>query len=138
MRFGERIVVNVSIVIVTVAISAAAEPMAHQHASAAQPTSGKFSPEAEAFLAENGEAMSRMMEAMHVPPTGDVDKDFVTMMIPHHQGAIDMARAVLRSSRNEVLRRLAHEIIITQADEIRAMRLAISDDRNSGDFNKTD
>ena len=62
---------------------------------------------------------------MHVAPTGDIDKDFVTMMIPHHQVAIDMARAVLRSSRNEAVRRLAQEIIVTQEDEIRAMRLAI-------------
>ncbi len=65
------------------------------------------------------------MAAMHVPATGDVDRDFVAMMIPHHQGAIDMARAVLRSSRNQAVRRLAQEIIITQQDEIRAMQLAI-------------
>lgn len=85
-----------------------------------------LSPEAAAFLAENDDAMARMMAAMHVAPTGDVDRDFVTMMIPHHQGAIDMARAVLRSSRNEAVRRLAQEIIVTQQDEIRAMRLAIA------------
>lgn len=66
------------------------------------------------------------MRDMDVKPTGDVDRDFVAMMIPHHQGAIDMARAVLRSSRNETVRRLAQEIIVTQQDEIRAMRLAIN------------
>ncbi|MCI0919729.1 DUF305 domain-containing protein [Pseudomonas stutzeri] len=71
--------------------------------------------------------MARMMEAMHVPPTGDVDRDFVEMMVPHHQGAIDMAQAMLRYGTSEPLKRLAQEIIITQEQEISAMRLAIGD-----------
>ena len=54
-----------------------------------------------AFLAENVAAMKTMMNAMHVKSTGNVDLDFVTMMVPHHQGAIDMAMAVLRHGRNE-------------------------------------
>src|SRR5262245_22520447 len=48
------------------------------------------------FLAENVAAMKKMMGDMAVKPTGDVDADFVAMMVPHHQGAIDMALAVLR------------------------------------------
>ena len=79
------------------------------------------------FLAENNAAMSKMMENMAVKPTGDVDRDFVAMMVPHHQGAIDMAQAVLRYGRNEQLRRLAQEIIVTQQQEIAAMRLAVGD-----------
>jgi uncharacterized protein (DUF305 family) len=47
------------------------------------------------------------------------------MMIPHHQGAIDMAVDVLRYGRNEQVKRLAQEIIVTQQQEIAAMRLAI-------------
>jgi hypothetical protein len=47
--------------------------------------------------------------------------------VPHHQGAIDMAQAVLRYGHNEQLRRLAQEIIVTQQQEIAAMRLAIGD-----------
>lgn len=77
------------------------------------------------FLAENRAAMHTMMSAMELTPTGDVDRDFVAMMIPHHQGAIDMARAELRYGRNEQLRRIAQEIIVTQQQEITAMRLAI-------------
>jgi hypothetical protein len=46
-------------------------------------------------------------------------------MTPHHQGAIDMAQAELRYGRNEQLRRLAQEIIVTQQQEIAVMRLAI-------------
>ena len=71
--------------------------------------------------------MAKMMAAMTVDPTGDVDRDFVAMMVPHHQGAIDMAVALLRYGRNERLKRLAQEIIVTQQQEIAAMRLAIGE-----------
>jgi len=77
------------------------------------------------FLAENEAAMAKMMAAMNVKPSGDVDADFVATMVPHHQGAIDMAQAQLRYGRNERLRRIAQEIIVTQQEEIAAMRLAV-------------
>ncbi|MFG1421308.1 DUF305 domain-containing protein [Roseixanthobacter liquoris] len=77
------------------------------------------------FLAENGAAMNKMMADMDVKPTGDVDVDFTAMMIPHHQGAIDMAVAYLRYGHDEQLRRLAQEIIVEQQQEIAAMRLAL-------------
>src|ERR1043166_1634519 len=89
-------------------------------------TSIATSPEA-LFLAENGTAMTKMMAAMDVKPAGDVDADFVATRVPHHQGAIDMAQAELRYGRNEQLRRLAQEIIVTQQEEIAAMRLAVGD-----------
>lgn len=79
------------------------------------------------YLTENDEAMKKMMAGMAAAKTtGDIDRDFVWMMTPHHQGAIDMARAVLRSGRNEQIRRLAQEIIVTQQQEIVAMRMAIA------------
>ena len=81
----------------------------------------------QSFLSENDAAMNRMMADMTIKPTGDVDRDFVTMMVPHHQGAIDMARAELKYGRNEQLRRLSQEIIVTQQQEITAMRLAVGD-----------
>ena len=77
------------------------------------------------FLAENRAAMDRMMAGMDVNPSGNVDADFAAMMIPHHQGAIDMAQAELRFGRNEQLRRIAQEIIVEQQQEIMAMRLAL-------------
>ena len=77
------------------------------------------------FYADNDAAMARMMHAMHVPTSGDIDRDFVEMMVPHHQGAIDMAVAYVHYGTNERLRRMAQEIIVTQRDEIAAMRLAI-------------
>ena len=77
------------------------------------------------FLAESSAAMARMMTAMDIKPTGDIDADFAAMMIPHHQGAIEMAQAQLRYGRNEQLRRIAQEIIVTQEQEISAMKLAV-------------
>jgi uncharacterized protein (DUF305 family) len=79
------------------------------------------------FLKENDAAMSKMMAAMAVKPSGDVDTDFVATMVPHHQGAIEMAQAELRYGRNEQLRRIAQEIIVEQTQEIDVMRLAIED-----------
>ena len=80
-----------------------------------------------AFMTENDAAMSKMMADMAVKPTGDVNRDFVDMMIPHHQGAIDMAKLLLAHGDNEALRRIAQEIVITQEQEIVAMRLAIGE-----------
>ena len=79
------------------------------------------------YMAEIGSAMTKMMDDMAVNPTGDVDRDFVAMMVPHHRGAIDMALAVLRYGHNEQIKRLAQEIIVTQQQEIAAMRLAVGD-----------
>jgi hypothetical protein len=79
------------------------------------------------FLTDSVTAMSKMMVDMGIYPSGDVDRDFVAMMVPHHQGAIDMAQAELRYGHNEQLRRMAQEIIVTQQQEIAAMRLAIGE-----------
>jgi hypothetical protein len=108
---------------------AAAEDASPQASAARQQRSAvRVDPAAEApYLAENDGAMTKMMRDMAVKPTGDVDRDFVAMMVPHHQGAIEMAVAVLRYGHNERLKRLAQEIIVTQQEEIAAMRLAIGD-----------
>jgi hypothetical protein len=79
------------------------------------------------YLRQNDAAMNKMMADMVIKPTGDVDRDFVSMMTPHHQGAIEMAQAVLRNGRNEQIRRLAQEVIVTQQQEIAAMRLAVGE-----------
>lgn len=94
-------------------------------AAAAAATAFAADPGEAPFLAENDAAMTKMMTAMEVKPTGDVDRDFVAMMVPHHQGAVDMAKALLRYGRNEQLRRLAQEIIVTQQQEIDVMRRAV-------------
>jgi uncharacterized protein (DUF305 family) len=80
-----------------------------------------------AFLAENQTAMDKMMAGMNIKPTGNVDHDFSAMMIPHHQGAIDMAQAELQYGHNRQLTRMAEEIVVEQLQEIAAMRLAIGE-----------
>lgn len=84
-------------------------------------------PEQAPFLAEIEAAMKKMMAAMDIKPSGDVDRDFVAMMVPHHQGAIDMAKAELLYGSNEQLRRIAQEIVVEQQQEIAAMRLALGE-----------
>jgi uncharacterized protein (DUF305 family) len=79
------------------------------------------------FLSENRVAMNEMMAGMMIKPSGDVDRDFVAMMVPHHQGAVDMAKAELKYGHNEQLLRLAQEIVATQQQEIKVMRNAVSD-----------
>jgi hypothetical protein len=87
--------------------------------------------EEQPFLSENAAAMNKMMADMTVKPTGDVDSDFVAMMVPHHQGAVDMAKAELKYGHSEQLRRLAREIVATQQQEIMVMRNAVSDGQSS-------
>jgi hypothetical protein len=78
------------------------------------------------YLVASAAAMEAMMRGMQTSRSGDVDRDFVTQMVAHHQGAIDMAVALLRTGSNQRLIRLAHEIIVTQREEIAAMKLAIA------------
>lgn len=68
------------------------------------------------------EAMRRMARAMDVcVASGDADVDFLAMMIPHHAGAVDMARLVLVHGRDPVTRRLAEDILANQALEMEGM-----------------
>ncbi len=98
---------------------------AHESHPAAAPAA--VGTEERAFLEENEAAMTKMMNDMAAKPTGDIDRDFVAMMSPHHQGAIDMAVIELRYGKNEQLRRIAQEIIVDQMQEIAAMKLAIGE-----------
>ncbi|MDQ0394646.1 DUF305 domain-containing protein [Labrys monachus] len=109
-------------VLVLTWILAVCSAQAFAQDAAAPPTSAETP-----FLHENDAAMATMMNGMAVKPTGDVNRDFVEMMIPHHQGAIDMALAYLRYGSNEQLKRIAQEIIVDQQQEIAAMRLALGD-----------
>jgi uncharacterized protein (DUF305 family) len=114
--------------VMAIACLAAAPSLAGaQQAAAAAPgvASQEHLADEAPFLAENSAAMDTMMAGMNVKPTGDVDLDFAAMMIPHHQGAIDMALAELRYGKNEQLRRIAQEIIVDQQQEIAAMHLAL-------------
>jgi uncharacterized protein (DUF305 family) len=71
--------------------------------------------------AEYRAAMERMHRTMDIPYTGDADKDFVDGMIPHHQGAIDMARIVLKYGKDPEIRKIAQDVIAAQEREIREL-----------------
>ena len=67
-------------------------------------------------------AMERMQQDMPMDLTGDADVDFVRGMIPHHQGAVDMAKTVLAYGKDPEIKKLAEEIIASQEKEIAFMR----------------
>jgi uncharacterized protein (DUF305 family) len=67
-------------------------------------------------------ANDRMHRDMNIRFTGDADRDFAAGMIPHHQGAIDMARVVLRHGKDPEMKRLAESIITAQEVEIAQLR----------------
>ena len=117
------------------AFALAQDPMRAYHVRGAMPIQHvadrpDYSSE-QPFLSENDAAMNKMMMDMAVKPTGDVDRDFVAMMVPHHQGAVDMAKAELKYGHNGQLRRLAQQIVATQQHEIEVMRNAVSDGQSS-------
>ncbi len=84
----------------------------------ATPPPAAASPSTAAFKA----ADDKMMQAMDRPMSGDPDRDFVAGMLPHHQGAVDMARIQLQYGKDPQLRRLAHDIIAAQDKEIALMQ----------------
>jgi hypothetical protein len=74
------------------------------------------------FYSEMAKVSARMHQGMEIAASGDIDRDFMRMMIPHHQGAIDMALLQLKYGHDVKLKRLAQSIIVEQGQEIAYMR----------------
>ena len=100
------------LLLVVFIVSASRAQMPHNHETT---HAGSF----DALMAQ---AMERMHKDMGIAPSGDPDRDFAAMMIPHHQGAVDMAKVELQFGKNPVLRRLAQGIIVEQLQEIEVMQ----------------
>jgi uncharacterized protein (DUF305 family) len=83
---------------------------------------GDRGPSSQAFHAIN----QKMHEGMAIAFTGDADVDFVNGMIPHHQGAVEMAKVVLAFGKDPEIRKLAEAIIQAQDSEIALMRAWLS------------
>jgi uncharacterized protein (DUF305 family) len=107
---------TVVLLFILVLLSISRAQTAHEHKSS---TNGI---EAGSFTVLMAQAMERMHRDMSIVPSGDPDRDFAAMMIPHHQGAVDMAKVELQFGKNPVLRRLAQGIIVEQLQEIEVMQ----------------
>jgi hypothetical protein len=124
-----------SVLLCLLAAPALAQHM-HEHHPHPGASSGKFGPAFARFAQEMDAGMEKMMDGMHAPGySGNPDVDFLAMMIPHHEGAVEMARLVLVHGRDPLTRRLAEEIIAGQTAEIDGMkrRLAILRERPDAD-----
>jgi uncharacterized protein (DUF305 family) len=111
----------------------------HRH-DAEESRNARASESLRKFAREMDAGMTKMMNDMHAAGhTGNPDIDFLTMMIPHHEGAVEMARLVLIHGKDPLTRRLAEEIIASQTAEIAAMKqrkaiLRRADDPNPDGF----
>ncbi len=105
--------------LLAVALEAQAQQPMHGHGHARPSTSGGAeSPAVAGFKAAN----EKMHRDMAIPYSGDPDVDFVRSMIPHHQGAIDMAKVALQHAKDEQVRKWANDVIREQEREIAEMQ----------------
>lgn len=104
---------------------------ADMHMHDGPPVPNQYGKQFEHFASDMNVGMAKMMSDMHAPGyTGDPDIDFLEMMIPHHEGAVDMARLVLQHGTDPVTRKLAEEIIGSQRVEIEGMQRRLNDLRH--------
>ncbi len=115
--------ITITALYVAANLAEAADAMHHHHAAAASTPPVFVASTAKPFSALMNDAMAVMDDGMQrAPMNGSPDHDFVTMMIPHHQGAVDMAKALLLYNTDPELRNLAQGILTEQQNEIKLMQ----------------
>jgi uncharacterized protein (DUF305 family) len=122
-------VLSAALVLALAAAGAGAQESHHHHGADADDSAAAagrpvfVASSAKPFAALMDDAMAVMDDGMkRAPMNGQPEHDFMTMMLPHHQGAIDMAKAVLLSTTDPEVRNLALGIIAEQQNEIRVMQ----------------
>jgi uncharacterized protein (DUF305 family) len=120
MRSPKRLVRSLALLASAAAFCAAGASFAQQPGHEMPMPAATGQATAQSPMMRAMDAMNKAMAA--APTTGNTDQDFVAMMIPHHQGAIDMAKAELAGGKDPELRGLARNIIAAQQREIREMK----------------
>lgn len=118
--FKAALLCAAALLIATPAAADQHDASGHQGHGAA--TAGE-SPASAAFRAANGKMHKAMMT---LPLSGDADADFLRAMIPHHEGALDMARIELQHGKNAAARELAERIVAAQEREIAEMKALLA------------
>ena len=128
------------VLLAAIAVIPAHAQHTHERDAGGNPAAARSDPAYARFAAEMNAGMDRMMKDMHAPGyTGNADIDFLAMMIPHHEGAVEMARLTLVHGRDAATRKLAEDIIASQVVEIEGMKrrlaiLRVNNDAGAGEF----
>lgn len=110
-----------------IVLALAAAAAAGQHDPEADHAATDHAPDAPPAVAAYAAANARMHRDMAIAYTGDADVDFAFSMIPHHQGAIDMAQVVLEHGQDPRIRTLAEAIVAAQEAEVAFLRGWLAD-----------
>lgn len=124
MKLHTTAIFGFSVLLCMAGAGARAQESHHNHgASTGQPPPPFVASTAKPFATLMADAMAVMIDGMkRAPMNGMSEHDFVTMMIPHHQGAVDMAKALLLTTTDPDLKNLAQGIVTDQQNEISVMQ----------------